>query len=167
MRIFILLLFAFSALANGGPAITTVILVRHGEKAGPSGDVPLSEAGVARAAELARVLAGVKFDAVYTTPYHRTRNTAAPVAKQGGLAPVEIATGEGYAAEMAKIVREKHAGGTVLIVGHSNTTRDVIRALGGDVPEIPDPQYDDLFIVTLVEGAPPKVLSLRYGAVKR
>ena len=167
MRILLILLFAVSTLANGGPQITTVVLVRHAEKAGPSGDVQLSDAGIARANELARVLTGVKFDAIYTTPFHRTRNTAAPVAESAGLKPVEIASGATYAADMAKIVREKHAGDTVLIVGHSNTTRDVIKALGGDIPEIVDSQYDDLFVVTLVDGAPVKVLPLRYGAVKR
>jgi 2,3-bisphosphoglycerate-dependent phosphoglycerate mutase len=167
MRILLILLFAVSALANGGPPITTVVLVRHAEKAGPSGDVQLSDIGVARANELARVLTSVKFDAIYTTPFHRTRNTAAPVAEKGGVKPVEITAGATYAAEMAKIVREKHTGGTVLIVGHSNTTRDVIKALGGDIPEIVDSQYDDLFIVTLVDGAAVKVLPLRYGAVQR
>jgi broad specificity phosphatase PhoE len=158
---------AAAAFANGGPSITTVILVRHGEKAGPSGDVQLSEAGVARASELARVLESVKLDAVYSTPYHRTRNTAAPVAEKAGVKVVEITTGASYAADMAAIIRERHDGDTVLVVGHSNTTRDVIKALGGDIPEIPDPAYDDLFVVTLVNGKFGKVLPLRYGAVKR
>lgn len=163
----VLLLAATSALANGGPSVTTVILVRHGEKAGPSGDVPLSDSGNARAAELARVLAGQKVDAIYTTPYERTRKTAAPTATKLGLQAVEIAAEKTYAADMAKIIREKHEGGTVLVVGHSNTTRDVILALGGNIPEIADSQYDDLFVVTLVDGASPRVLSLRYGAEKR
>ena len=167
MRLFLILLFAFSALANGAPQVTTVVLVRHAEKAGPSGDVPLSEVGLARAAELSRVLAGVKFDAIYTTPYLRTRGTANPVAEKAGLKPVEITTGATYAADMAKIIRDKHAGGTVLIVGHSNTTRDVIKALGGDIPEIVDSQYDDLFVVTLLDGKAVNVLPLRYGAVQR
>ncbi|MCG8455470.1 MAG: hypothetical protein MI919_04245, partial [Holophagales bacterium] len=42
----------------------------------------------------------------------------------------------------------------VLVVGHSNTTPDLARALGAaDVPEIPDHQYDDLWLVTV--SAPP------------
>lgn len=165
--IVVLLLLATTALANGGPSVTTVILVRHGEKAGPSGDVPLSEAGQARAAELSRVLAGQKLDAIYTTPFERTRKTAAPTATKLGLQAVEIAAEKTYAADMVKLIREKHEGDTVLVVGHSNTTRDVILALGGNVPEINDSTYDDLFVVTLVDGAAPRVLSLRYGAEKR
>lgn len=162
-----LLLIAATALANGGPSVTTVILVRHGEKAGPSGDVPLSEAGAARANELARVLAGVKLDAIYTTPYERTRKTAAPLGAKLGLQPVEVAAEKTYAADMVKLINDKHAGGTVLVVGHSNTTRDVILALGGNVPEILDSTYDDLFVVTLLDGKAAKVLPLRYGADKR
>lgn len=165
--IVVLLLLATTALANGGPSVTTVILVRHAEKAGHSGDVPLSEAGTARASELARVLGSIEFDAIYTTPYERTRKTAAPLAAKLGLKAIEVSAEKTYAADMVKLVREEHEGGTVLIVGHSNTTRDVITALGATVPEILDSQYDDLFIVTLVDGAPPKVLSLRYGADKR
>ena len=168
MKKFVLsLLIATVALANGGPKVTTVILARHGEKSGPSGDVPLSEAGIARANELARVLGSVKVDAIYTTPYERTRKTAAPLGTSLGIAPVEITTGKTYADDMAKLIRDKHAGGTVVVVGHSNTTRDVITALGGSIPEIADSSYDDLFIVTLVDGAVARVLPLHYGAVRR
>lgn len=166
-RLVLVLLIATTALANGGPQITTVILVRHGEKAGPSGDVQLSDAGIARANELARVLAGVTFDAIYSTPFERTRKTAAPVAEKSGVKVTEVDSGKTYAADMAAIIRDKHAGGTVLIVGHSNTTPELIRALGGTVADIPDPQYDDLFIVTLVDGATTRVVPLRYGAAKR
>jgi 2,3-bisphosphoglycerate-dependent phosphoglycerate mutase len=161
-----LLLVAASALANGGPEITTVILVRHGEKAGPSGDVPLSEAGIARANELARVLESVKIDAIYSTPYERTRKTVAPIAEKLGLKVEEVASGKTYVEDMVKIIREKHEGDTVLISGHSNTTPDVIRALGVTVPDMPDSQYDNLYIVTLVKGSA-RLTPLRYGDVKR
>ena len=163
----LLILPAVGALANGGPQVTTVILVRHAEKAGPSGDVPLSEAGAARANELARVLGSVKLDAIYTTPYERTRQTAAPLAAKVGVEPIEIDADKTYAAEMVKLIREKHEGETLLVVGHSNTTIDVIRALGAAAEAMPDSTYDDLFVVTLVAGAPPKLLALRYGADKR
>lgn len=162
-----LILLATSAFANGGPEITTVILVRHAEKAGPSGDVPLSEAGLARANELARVLEGVRLDAIYSTPLERTRKTVAPVAEKLGVKVDEVAADKTYVDEMVKIIREKHEGDTVLISGHSNTTPDVIRALGITVPDMPDSTYDDLFIVTLVKGASPKLVSLRYGTPKR
>lgn len=158
--------FANAVFANGGPEITTVILVRHAEKAGPSGDVPLSDPGIARANELARVLEGVKIDAIYSTPYERTRKTAAPIAAKLGVKVEEIAAGKTYPEEMAALIREKHDGDTILVVGHSNTTPDVIRALGLTVADMPDSTYDDLFIVTLVKGSS-KLTALRYGALKR
>ncbi|MGB5626016.1 MAG: hypothetical protein WBM61_09815, partial [Woeseiaceae bacterium] len=60
-------------------ATTTVIFVRHAEKAEvPADDPSLSEAGQRRAAELARqlvdadVVPGVGVDAVYSTSFRRT-----------------------------------------------------------------------------------------------
>ena len=67
-------------------ATTTVIFVRHAEKASvPADDPGLSPAGQRRVAELTRqlvdadVVAGI--DAVYSTPYRRTEETARPVAE--------------------------------------------------------------------------------------
>src|SRR5688572_14427585 len=103
----VLFLLATTAFANGGPEVTTVILVRHAEKAGPSGDVPLSEPGLARANELARVLQGVKIDAIYSTPFERTRKTVAPIAEKLGVKVEEVGSGKTYVEEMVKIIREK------------------------------------------------------------
>src|SRR5512140_1322272 len=114
---------ASTALGAPLPSPTTVILVRHAEKAAASSmssDVPLSAAGQQRATELARVLGEAGIAAIYTTPYERTRQTAAPLAAKLGLKPVEIAAGKDYAEQMAKRIREKNVGETVLVVGHSN-----------------------------------------------
>jgi len=160
-------LFATSLAAAPNP-VTTVILVRHAERASQEDDSPLSAAGVERAKELARVLAGVKIDAVYATQFQRTKNTAAPIAEALGL-PVGIRnTGPTYAADLAMHIRSAHAGQTVLVVGHSNSTPEVMRALGAtDVPAIPETQYDNLFVLTDAAGAAPKVVALRFGAVLR
>ena len=121
-----------------------------------------------RAKELARVLAGVKFDAIYTTQYMRTKGTAAPTAAALGITPVIRTTGPTYAADLAKHIRATHVGQTVLVVGHSNSTPDVMRALGAtDVPDIPESQYDNLFVLTDADGAAPKVVALRFGAAVR
>ena len=157
-----ILLFAASAFADAA-SLTTVILVRHAEKAGSSGDVPLSEIGKQRAIELARVLSGTHLDAIYTTPYHRTRQTAAPVATPRHLDPIEIKPEDTIAR-----IRKDHLGKTVLVVGHSNTTPNLIKQLGiAEPPEIPDSAYDDLFVVTFGEGIEPRLVTLRYGAAAR
>jgi broad specificity phosphatase PhoE len=148
--------------------LTTVILVRHAEKVASAGEDPaLSETGVTRAAELARVLADVPIDAIYTTQYIRTRDTAAPLAKARALKPVAVTAGKTYAADLAKTIREKHAGQTVLVVGHSNSTSNLLRELGvPNPPRIEEDRYDDLFIYTF-SGSNARLLPLRYGTPAR
>jgi broad specificity phosphatase PhoE len=77
------LLFLFAALVARGalaqPA-TTVILVRHAEKAAePAEDPPLSAAGETRAQALLDLVREAGISAVITTPFARTRDTARPV----------------------------------------------------------------------------------------
>jgi lysophospholipase L1-like esterase/phosphohistidine phosphatase SixA len=155
-------LFLLLAFPLRGEEVSTVILVRHAEKMSASNDdVPLSEAGHGRAKELARVLAGTKIDAIYTTQWQRTKQTAEPVARAKGITPVVVESGKTHADEIVKRVR---GGQTTLVVGHSNSTPEVIRALGvADPPAITDSEYDNLFIVTLA-GGKAKLVSLRYGA---
>jgi broad specificity phosphatase PhoE len=163
------LLFAGVALAEG-PKLTTVILARHAEKANTEADTPLSAAGNARAKELARVLAGTRIDAVYTTQFARVRQTAEPLATAMNLTPMvmEAGGGKNYASDIVKRIRREHTGQTVLVVGHSNTTVDVLKELGvPNPPVIPEPQFDDLFVVTLADGAAPSFVALRYGAATR
>ena len=163
-----LALLAILLMTSTAEAATTIILVRHAEKAPVDGDMPISEAGIARAKELARVLAGARITAIYTTQYRRTRETVAPLAEALKLTPEAIETGKEYPANVVRAIREKHQGGTVLVAGHSNTTVDVLRELGmKDPPFIPEPQFDDLFVCTLVEGAPASCVALRYGAATR
>lgn len=148
--------------------VTTVILVRHAEKASQEDDSPLTAAGTERAKELARVLAGVKVDAIYTTQFRRVQDTAAPTATAMGVTPIVRNTGSTYATDLAKHILKENRGQTVLVVGHSNTTIAVLKALGAtDVASMPESQFDNLFVLTDVEGAAPRLVALRYGAVAR
>jgi broad specificity phosphatase PhoE len=163
----VLLLTTVAAFA-AAPKVTIIIIVRHAEKAGPEGDVPLSAAGHARAEELARVLGGAGVAAVYDTQFVRTQQTAAPLAAALHLTPMHVETTPAYAKTLIHDIDRKHAGTTVVVVSHSNTIPDVLKALGiAQPPPIGDTQYDDLFVVTRVQGAPPKLTLLRYGAVAR
>jgi 2,3-bisphosphoglycerate-dependent phosphoglycerate mutase len=150
------------------PKVTTVIMVRHAEKASPDGDPPLSVAGVERSKELARVLTGVPVRAIYITQYIRTQMTAQPFAEAVAIKPVVRATGKSYAADLTKEILADHAGETVLVVGHTTTTAEMLRAFGvKDVATIEESTFDNLFVCTLVEGAPPVVTALRYGVAAR
>lgn len=153
-----------SSLPAANTPITTVILVRHAEKAGDSGDVPLSAAGNDRARELARVLAGTSIAAIYVTPYVRAEQTAHPLATAHHLDPVTMKNMDTYARDVVNSILRDHKGQTVVVIGHSNTTPQVIRTLGiPNPPEIADSAYDDLFVVTIADGGA-KLLSLRYGS---
>lgn len=132
------------------PAGTTVILARHAERLDQSADSPLSEAGTARAESLAAVLDTVRVDAVIVTERQRTRLTAQPLLSRRRLEPVVVATGplDLHVGAVAAIVRERFAGRTILVVGHSNTVPAIARALGAtDARALADGDYGDLFIV--------------------
>jgi 2,3-bisphosphoglycerate-dependent phosphoglycerate mutase len=164
VALFVLLL----AMSMPMHAATTIILVRHAEKASMAGDMPLSDAGNARANELTRVLGGAGITAIYTTQYLRTQQTVAPLAKALSIEPVRIETAKTYPADVVRDILAKHKGETVLVAGHSNTTVDVLRELGmKNPPFIPEPQFDDLFVCTVNDAPPASCVALRYGAVTR
>jgi hypothetical protein len=57
------------------------------------------------------------------------------------------------------------AGGTVLVVGHSNTIPAIVGALGAPQPkELCDSEYDQVFTVVLGDTGPPRLIRSRYGA---
>lgn len=150
-------------------ATTTVIFVRHAEKAlVPTDDPGLNEAGKRRAAELARqlvdadVVAGV--DAIYSTSYRRTEETVQPVATALGL-PITSYDVSNTASIMDEIVKE-HKGKIVLVVGHSNTVPALIGNMGASkkVPEIDENEYDNIYVVSIPWFGKTKTIRLRYGA---
>jgi len=154
--------------------IKTVFLVRHAERAEePRQDPPLTEKGVARSEALARLLSAAGVKAIYTSQFARTKLTAEPLAKQLGVAVTSISlktsssNPRAIAEESTKEIVDKimsNAGGSVLVVGHSNSIPDVIKMLGGDVvPTIDEKKFDDLFVVTVYANGKGKVTHLKYG----
>ncbi len=150
-------------------ATTTVIFVRHAEKAATeSNDPGLSDAGQARALELARqmvaadVVAGV--DAIYSTRYKRTEQTVQAVADALNLpiTPYDAANTETIMDEIVKL----HKGKIILVVGHSNTIPELIYNMGASkvVPLIAEDEYDNIYIVTIPWFGKTKTIRLRYGA---
>jgi len=149
-------------------ATTTVIFVRHAEKALlPEGDPALSPAGERRVAELTRqlvdadVVAGI--DAVYSTPFRRTEETVRPVAEALGLT-VHSYDPTNTEEIMERIVKE-HKGKIILVVGHSNTVPALIGNMGASkkVPDIAENEYDNIYIVSIPWFGKTKTIRLRYG----
>jgi broad specificity phosphatase PhoE len=150
--------------AQQAQAATTVILVRHAEKADTGDDPPLTEEGRERALALAHVLGEVDLAAIYATPYIRTRETALPLARLRGI-PVTTVPADDYGPRMAAMIRSQHVGQTVALVSHSNTVPALIKALGaGPAPIIDEDEYDDLYVITIDAAGNATCLNLRYGA---
>ncbi len=151
------LLTVFAALA---PARAQVLfLVRHAERADAGGpaqpDPELSAAGRARAAALATELHDAKIGAIYVTEFRRTQETAQPLAKQLNL-PITVVP----AKDTAQLVEKLRATKTnALVVGHSNTLPEILRALGiANPPQLGEHDYDNLFL--LVPGPNPQLVQL-------
>lgn len=142
---------------------TTFILVRHAETTGSGTNPNLSAAGLARADELTRIMGSLSLDAVYSTNFNRTMQTASPVAADQGLT-IQSYSGSNLSATADEILGDYPAG-KILVVGHSNTTPDFINVLTGtnDYPQLPETEYDNLFIVTVLEKGRAEVVQLKYG----
>jgi broad specificity phosphatase PhoE len=165
-----LLPLALAILILGAPATAafaqqSVFLVRHAERADAkqgtapamASDPDLSETGRARADALAAMLKDAKIAAIVSTEYKRTQQTAAPLAKALGLTVTTIKGSN--SASVVKTVRS--TAGNVLIVGHSNTIPDIVKALGAPPPDaIGDDEYDNLYVLTA--GTPPTVVRLHF-----
>jgi broad specificity phosphatase PhoE len=161
---------AFTVWAWATAGSTTVIVIRHAEKdLGVSAvDPPLSPAGEARAALLARMFGDAKVlghvDAIYVSPALRNRLTAAPLAASLGItttvAPADDPRG------LALRALHEHSGGRVLIVGHSDTVPQIVAALNGNpdtnIPEIGAQEYGTMYIVTVPRIGHANLLRLNY-----
>jgi broad specificity phosphatase PhoE len=174
LLIAVLLLSQLAFAQQTNDPVTTVFLIRHAERAEePRQDPPLTEKGAARSQELARLLSTAGIKAIYTSQFARTKLTAEPLAKQLGVTPTALtlktsqANPRMIAEESTKETVDKilsHNGGSVLVVGHSNSIPDVIKMLGGDVtPTIDEKKYDNLFVVTVYAKGKAKVTHLKYG----
>lgn len=141
-------------------AATTVILVRHAERAPGEGDVPLSVAGRDRAQALAQVLRDTDIRAIITSQMIRTKQTADPLAQQQKITP-EVLPADKLDAVVEKI-KSLH-GNVVLVVHHSNTVPTIVEKLGGVLTPIRDNEFDRLVIMTLPAQGAASVVTLRYG----
>jgi broad specificity phosphatase PhoE len=124
----------------------TFVVVRHAEKASDDArDPALSAIGERHAAALAARLRDEPLTAAYATPYRRTQQTARPAAEAHGLGVASYAA-DLPAGELALRLRRDHPGGTVLVVGHSNTVPGIVGALCDcAVAPLDEDDYGDLY----------------------
>lgn len=140
--------------------VLTIYLVRHAEKTTQRPDPGLTEAGKKRALELVNVLRNKGLTAIYSSDYIRTKETARPTAELFNL-DVQLYNPR----DLPGIAKTLTAlSGSVLVVGHSNTTPQLVELLGGEsVSEINEAsEYDRLYKIVIQNDKISSEL-LRYG----
>lgn len=144
---------------------TTVVVVRHAEKAVDQGDDPhLTDAGEQRAVLLADLLRTLPLGGLYTSEFHRTRETLVPLSERSGVEISTVPARETASTLTAERLLADHPGQLVVIASHSNLAPGIVEALTGEeAPEIGEATYDELFVVTLHADAPAHFLRLKYG----
>ena len=129
---------------------TTYYFIRHAEKNRSNKDdkdAPLVINGQLRAAKWSLVFEHVDFDAIYSTDYNRTKQTAQPTAELNNL---DITLYNPKELDI-KMFLEDTKGKTVLVVGHSNSTPMFVNSIIGEdkYQQIEDTNNGNLYIVTI------------------
>lgn len=157
---------AMAAFAYRCVTTTTVVAVRHAEKAlGTIDDPPLSPEGEQRSERLALMFAeragAGHLDAIYVTNTRRTQQTAAPLAARLHLVPVVLPAAD-IQGTAARILKE-HRGGTVLVLGHGNTLPQLVRELSGkQIEPIPDDDYGEIYVLSVPRFGSASLVRLKY-----
>jgi phosphohistidine phosphatase SixA len=147
---------------------TTIVLVRHAEKElGAISDAPLSPEGEQRADRLANMFGDTqqfgRIRKIYVTNTRRTQQTALRLSQRLGINS-EVVDAKTGSAELARRVLSENLGSRALIVGHSNTVPEIVKALSGSnaVPPIGEDEYDTMYVVTVPSIGQASVLRIKY-----
>ena len=151
MKKFLLTIFVFALFsACTSDKTTTYYLIRHAEKdrTNTTNKNPnLNSNGVIRAEKWAKHFENIVLDAVYSTDYNRTQQTAAPTAKSKDLIVQSYNSSKMY----DSIFKKNTKGKTVLVVGHSDTTPVFANIILGQkkYKNMADNDNASLYIVTV------------------
>lgn len=128
---------------------TTYYIVRHAEKAQDTTktiDPPLSAEGEKQAVDLKNFLFHKKVKAIYCTNYVRTIATSEPLRK---VLELSVKIYDPRKPEQLINELKQFKGGSVLVVGHSNTVDDVVNGLLGEtkMTDLAETEYGNVFVV--------------------
>jgi phosphohistidine phosphatase SixA len=148
----------------------TIVVVRHAEKGNDDPTDPsLSEAGVLRALELAKLLGSAKVTHLFASEFQRTQQTLAPLGKATGV-DVQVVPARDPKALLSAL-ENLPRNSLAVVAGHSNTVPALVAALAPSAPLVKDAKalalteadYDRLYVITQWEsGKGATALELRY-----
>lgn len=149
----LVLFFALFVTFSYAQEVTTYYFIRHAEKQRTDKadrDPHLTFDGYKRADNWKTVFQYIPLNAVYSTNYNRTKETAKPTADSKNLPILVYDPSKMYTESFQFNTKGKH----VLIVGHSNTTPAFVnKVLGQDkYKQIDDNNNSNLYIVTVIDG---------------
>lgn len=153
MKKFLTVLFVLSIQLILAQEATTYYLIRHAEKdrSDPSNSNPeLTLEGRQRAQRWSAVFERIALDAVYSTNYLRTIQTASPTAEAHHIALQFYDPRALYSEEFKASTK----GQSVLILGHSNTIPELANAILGEqqFENIPDDINSYLYVITVIDN---------------
>lgn len=129
----------------------SIYLVRHAEKMTTETDPALTFCGRERADKLAVMLEETKLKAVYSTSFLRTMSTANPTARKHRL-PVKFYDADSLDFLALTLKRDRE---NTLVVGHSNTTPQLVSLLTGqDIAPITEKDYQFIYQVQFIDRQP-------------
>jgi 2,3-bisphosphoglycerate-dependent phosphoglycerate mutase len=150
-KFLLLVVFTFSLLSSCLPEkTTTYYLIRHAEKDRTdtlNKNPNLNKKGQERAKKWANYFKNIDLEAVYSTEYERTMQTAKPTAKSKSLDVQNYDPRRMY----DTVFQKETKGKKVLIVGHSNTTPIFVNKILGEkkYKNMNDKDNASLYIVTI------------------
>ena len=152
-----LLLLIFLCLGCFGCASTAdngsdfnLYLVRHAEKQQDGSRDPfLDEAGISRAEKLSLWFQDKSIRDIWSSDFHRTRDTAKPLLSSLGL-ELTIYDPRQLADLSEKLLNRQN---NALVVGHSNTTPELARLLCEcEIDPMDETEHDRLIVVSILNG---------------
>ena len=148
--ILIILAALTNVVAQTDNEIFTIYLVRHSEKESTSNDPQLTQCGEQRSKSLSIFLNDLQLDAIYSTNYNRTKNTALPTALSKELEIKEYNPEE--LKDFSKLLIDSKQ--NALVVGHSNTTGVLAGLLvGEDIGEFDLAIYNRVYQVVIYQNS--------------
>lgn len=169
--LFVAIVSALPGLAHAQAAdcITTVILLRHADRDGDND--ALTDLGMQRAQDFARVVSEAGATVFFTTDKVRTTETIRPAADQAAGVEPPSAAGQNPLIEiyddpaaLKNNIMTQHRCNAVVVAGHSNTLASIMQAFGVESPpDVTSDQFDRLFIISVADHTA-HVTRLRYGA---